>query len=114
MAQPEYPKIIRRPVKPPEEYAYLDVSVIIPSKPYRLYFFYLMRTNPLLLSPFQKSNAIEKWGKMRETTVEHFKFTPRTSAYAFIWALALPFGIYSLIKWHRRRKYIRKGLVPKV
>ena len=29
MAQPEYPKIIRRPAKPPEEYAYIDVSVNI-------------------------------------------------------------------------------------
>ena len=29
MAQPEYPKIIRRPAKPPEEYAYLDVSIKI-------------------------------------------------------------------------------------
>ena len=29
-----YPKIIRRPAKPPEEYAYLDVSVRMPSKDY--------------------------------------------------------------------------------
>ena len=41
---------------------------------------------------------------MRETTTEHFKFTPRTSAYAFIWAFAVPFAVFSLIKWERRRK----------
>ena len=41
---------------------------------------------------------------MRETTTQHFKFTPRTSLYAFIWAFAVPFGVYSLVKWERRRK----------
>ena len=53
--------------------------------------------------------AIEKWGRMRETTVEHFKFTPRTSMYAFIWAFAVPFGVFNLIKWERRRKDRKAG-----
>ena len=52
----------------------------------------------------QRSQAIEKWGRMRETTTEHFKFTPRTTLYAFFWAFVVPFGVYSLVKWERRRK----------
>lgn len=48
--------------------------------------------------------AIEKWGLMRESTTEYFKFTPRTTLYAIIWAFAVPFGVFELIKWERRRK----------
>lgn len=50
MAQPEYPKIIRRPAKPPEEYAYIDVSVNNAFKTIMFNVSYLMRTNHL----FQK------------------------------------------------------------
>lgn len=83
MADYKYPRIIRRPVKPPEKHGAIERSI-----------------------------AIEKWGLMRERTVEHFKFTPRTSAYAILWAILVPCGIYNLIKWERRRKDRAKGRKP--
>lgn len=63
--------------------------------------------------PTQRSNAVERWGSMRETTVNHFKLTPRTTAYAILWAGIVPFGLYSLIKWHVRRKDRLKGIEPR-
>lgn len=91
-----YYKIIARPKKPPEQWSGINVSLFIGT--------------PIIAhstaAPFvsQRSLAIEEWGHMRETTVKHFKFTPRTSLYAFIWAFAVPFGVFSLIKWELRRK----------
>ncbi|KAL5457405.1 hypothetical protein EMCRGX_G034657 [Ephydatia muelleri] len=79
MADYRYPHIVQRPSKPPEEYAKIE-----------------------------RSNAIEKWSRMRERTVEHFKFTPKTSFYAIFWAALVPFGLYNLIKWDLRRQDIKK------
>jgi hypothetical protein len=57
----------------------------------------------------ERSNALEKWGKMRETTDRHFKFTRRTTLYCVIWAGIVPFALYQTIKWERQRKDIVKG-----
>uniref|UniRef100_A0A1X7VIU3 Complex I-B15 n=1 Tax=Amphimedon queenslandica TaxID=400682 RepID=A0A1X7VIU3_AMPQE len=77
-------KWISRPEKPPEKWATID-----------------------------RSNAIEAWGRMRETTNQHFKFTPRTTAYCVIWALLVPIGIWKIIKWERQYKDRAKGRPPK-
>ena len=46
---------------------------------------------------------------MREKTVQHFKFTPRTSFYAILWAGIVPFGVLSLLKWDMWRKDRNNG-----
>lgn len=73
-------KLISRPAKPPEEWGKIE-----------------------------RSNAVEKWGRMREQTVQHFKFTPRTTTYCLIWAFLVPYGVLSVIKWERRRRDRMKG-----
>ena len=116
MAQQEYPKIITRPAKPPEAYGGLEVSLLLLTRLCSLFVLINAHQQPLSFSLphlLQVSQAIEKWGRMRETTVDHFKFTPRTSAYAILWAVAVPFGLFSLIKWHRRRKDVNKGITPR-
>lgn len=57
----------------------------------------------------QRSNAIERWGLMRERTADHFRFTPRTTLYCIIWAGLVPFALYSAIKWERQLQDRRKG-----
>lgn len=61
----------------------------------------------------QRSQAIERWGSMRETTNKHFKMTPRTSFYAILWAGLVPFGLLTLIKWDTRRRDLKKGVKPR-
>lgn len=38
--------------------------------------------------------AIDKWATMRENTVKHFKWTPRTTRKAVMWGVLVPFAIY--------------------
>ena len=47
--------------------------------------------NNLLRDP-----AIERWGSMREQTLRHFKFTPRTTRLGILFGLVVPWGIYEL------------------
>ena len=47
MAEPRYPKIITRPAKPPEGYAYTDVSLALKITHTHTHLFYLMRINCL-------------------------------------------------------------------
>ncbi|KJE90135.1 hypothetical protein CAOG_01484 [Capsaspora owczarzaki ATCC 30864] len=44
----------------------------------------------------QKSPIVERWATMRETTVQHFRFTPRTTGISFLLMVAIPVGIYAL------------------
>ena len=46
---------------------------------------------------------------MRENTLEHFKFTPRTTTYCVIWAGLVPFALWQLIKWERRYRWKTAG-----
>lgn len=57
--------------------------------------------------------AIEKWGRMRETTNKHFKFTPRTTAYVLVWAVLVPFGVWRFIRWDVRRRDRAEGREPR-
>jgi hypothetical protein len=50
---------------------------------------------------------------MRETTPKYFKFTPRTTFYALLWAGIVPFTFWSLVKWEMRRKDKMKGITPR-
>ncbi len=67
----------------------------------------------MFVVPPQRSQAIEKWGSMREKTAQHFKFTPKTTFYAVLWAGIVPLAVWSLIKWDLRRKDRNKGVTPR-
>jgi len=56
-----------------------------------------------------KDPAIEKWGKMRETTHLHFKLTPKTSFLAIIWGVLVPGSFYYLMKWDLHRQDAAAG-----
>jgi hypothetical protein len=59
------------------------------------------------------SEAIEKWGLMKERTIETFRVTPKTSFYGVVFGLLVPAGIYSLITWHKRRQDRLDGKPPR-
>ncbi len=61
----------------------------------------------------QRDIAIEKWGRMREKTLQHFKFTPWTSFLAILWAGVVPLAFYSLLKWDLHRKDKNEGFKPR-
>ena len=41
--------------------------------------------------------AIERWATMRESTLAHFKWNPRTVGMSILWGVVVPVGIYELI-----------------
>ncbi|XP_062510394.1 uncharacterized protein LOC134186434 [Corticium candelabrum] len=51
-----------------------------------------------------QSEAIERWGLMRERTFDTFRVTPKTAFYGFVFGLLVPAGIYSLLTWHKKRQ----------
>ncbi|EGD79406.1 hypothetical protein PTSG_09818 [Salpingoeca rosetta] len=58
--------------------------------------------------------AIERWGAMRETTVRHFRITPKTARQGFLWGLVVPLIIYEgAISEMKKRAVARGEEVPK-
>ncbi|KNC77345.1 hypothetical protein SARC_10194 [Sphaeroforma arctica JP610] len=50
----------------------------------------LLRPTTRNMAAIKKSQAIEDWGKMRESTVEPFLMTPKNALLSFIFGLLVP------------------------
>ena len=38
--------------------------------------------------------GIDRWARMRETTTQHFRWTPRRALQALVWGVAVPLALY--------------------
>lgn len=56
--------------------------------------------------------AIERWGSMRETTQDHFKFRPRTVFLGVMWCAIVPAAYYFFLKWEIKQKHFLCGETP--
>lgn len=66
-------------------------------------------------SGFYKSEAIEKWGFMRENTRFHFKWTPQVFGVGFLWFVFLPtvmtYTVAKCIYNKEKRNGVKKPIV---
>eukprot|EP00794_Sanderia_malayensis_P015520 gene15520-17103_t len=60
-----------------------------------------------------KDPAIERWGKMRETTHLSFKLTPKTVFLGILWGVLVPGSFYYLLKWDLHRQDAKAGRLPR-
>eukprot|EP01134_Creolimax_fragrantissima_P000992 CFRG0992T1 len=65
------------------------------------------------MAAIKKSQAIERWGAMRESTIEPFVFTPKNTILSFIFAGLVPYAIFCGLLGSQHERDAELGKAPK-